>query len=246
MNFLSATDSHTVMTPEHHNKSILLVEDEQEIADIVTLHLSDLGFDVTHTTDGVQGLTLALQKSWDLILLDLTLPRLDGLDICKQVRESHPTTPIILVSARSGEEERVLGLDVGADDYITKPFSIDELIARVKAVLRRVDAMQGVVPTDVVSVNGIVLDPVRHTASVAGQSVNLTAREFELLLHFARYPGQVFKRSEILEKVWGTCHDGYLHTVNSHINRLRSKIEKDPAKPVYIQTVWGIGYKFAN
>lgn len=233
------------MNPEHPTKSILLVEDEQEIADIVTLHLGDLQYDVTHTADGINGLTLALKGTWDLILLDLTLPKIDGLDICKQVRESNPATPIILVSARSGEEERVLGLDVGADDYITKPFSIDELIARVKAVLRRVDALQGLVPAEVVSVNGIVLDPVRHTVSVAGKSVNLTAREFELLLHFAKSPGQVFKRTEILEKVWGTRHDGYLHTVNSHINRLRSKIELDPAKPVYIQTVWGVGYKLA-
>jgi two-component system, OmpR family, response regulator len=229
-----------------HSKSILLVEDEQEIADIVTLHLVDLNYQVTHATDGVKGLTLALKDSWDLVLLDLTLPKLDGLDICKQIRESNPATPIILVSARSGEEERVLGLDVGADDYITKPFSIVELIARVKAVLRRVDAMQGLVPSDVISVNGIVLNPARHTVSVAGQSVSLTAREFELLLHFAKSPGQVFNRAEILESVWGTRHDGYLHTVNSHINRLRSKIEQNPSKPLYIQTVWGVGYKLAS
>lgn len=233
------------MNEERHNKSILLVEDEQEIADIVTLHLRDLNFDITHATDGINGLTLAIKNSWDLVLLDLTLPGLDGLDICKQVRESNPATPIILVSARTGEEERVLGLDVGADDYITKPFSIDELIARVKAVLRRVDAMQGLSPSEIISVNGIVLDPVRHTVSVTGKPVNLTAREFELLLHFAKSPGQVFNRTEILEDVWGTRHDGYLHTVNSHINRLRSKIEQNPSKPVYIQTVWGVGYKLA-
>ncbi len=231
------------MAQECNKKSILLVEDEQEIADIVMLHLGDLNYSITHTADGIKGLTLALQGSWDLILLDLTLPRIDGLDICKQVRESNPATPIILISARSEESERVLGLDVGADDYITKPFSIDELIARVKAVLRRVDALQGLVATDVVSVNGIVLDPLRHTVSITGRAVNLTAREFELLLHFAKSPGQVFNRTELLEKVWGTRHDGYLHTVNSHINRLRSKIESNPAKPEYIQTVWGVGYK---
>ncbi len=234
------------MNAECNGKSILFVEDEQEIADIVTLHLGDLNYQITHTTDGIKGLTLALKDSWDLILLDLTLPKIDGLDICKQVRESNPATPIILVSARSGEEERVLGLDIGADDYITKPFSIDELIARVKAVLRRVDALQGLTPADVITVNGIVLDPARHTVTVSGRAVNLTAREFDLLLHFAKSPGQVFNRSEILENVWGTRHDGYLHTVNSHINRLRSKIECDPAKPAYIQTVWGVGYKLAS
>jgi len=218
------------------NKSILLIEDEQDIADVVMLHLSDLNYAVTHTNDGIQGLTMALKDEWDLILLDLTLPKVDGLDICRQVRKVNPLTPIILVTARTSEDERILGLDVGADDYITKPFSIVELIARIKAVLRRVDAMQGVVAGDVISINGIV-------ASVEGKPVNLTSREFDLLLHFARSPGQVFNRSELLEDVWGYRHDGYLHTVNSHINRLRAKIEENPARPVYIQTVWGVGYK---
>jgi len=224
-------------------KSILLIEDEQDIADVVTLHLSDLNYAVTHTDDGIKGLTLALKDEWDLILLDLTLPRVDGLDICRQVREINPLTPIILVTARSSEDERILGLDVGADDYITKPFSMVELIARIKAVFRRIEAMQGLMSGDVISVNGIVLDPVRHIASVEGKPVKLTSREFDLLLHFAKSPGQVFNRSELLENVWGYGHDGYLHTVNSHINRLRSKIEDNPAKPVYIQTVWGVGYK---
>jgi len=231
------------MTGACMNKSILLIEDEQDIADVVMLHLSDLNYAVTHTNDGIQGLTMALKDEWDLILLDLTLPKVDGLDICRQVRKVNPLTPIILVTARSSEDERILGLDVGADDYITKPFSMVELIARIKAVLRRVDAMQGLVAGDVISINGIVLDPVRHIASVEGKPVNLTSREFDLLLHFAKAPGQVFNRSELLENVWGYRHDGYLHTVNSHINRLRAKIEENPAKPVYIQTVWGVGYK---
>ncbi|MFT5893137.1 MAG: DNA-binding response OmpR family regulator [bacterium] len=233
------------MITENLRKSILLIEDEQEIADIMMLHLSDLNYSVTHTSDGITGLALALKEQWDLILLDLTLPRIDGIDICRQVRESNPALPIILVSARSAENERIYGLEVGADDYITKPFGIDELIARVKAVLRRVEAMQSVVSTDVVCVNGVVLDPVRRTVSISGKSVRLTVREFELLLHFAKAPGHVFNRGELLEKVWGYGHHGYLHTVNTHINRLRNKIELDPAHPVYIQTVWGIGYKFA-
>jgi DNA-binding response OmpR family regulator len=233
------------MATEILSKSILLIEDEQEIADIMMLHLGDLNYSITHTTDGINGLALALKEQWDLILLDLTLPRIDGIDICRQIRKTNPALPIILVSARSAEDERIYGLDVGADDYVTKPFGVDELIARVKAVLRRVEAMQGVVSTDVVCVNGVVLDPVRRAVSISGKSVRLTVREFELLLYFAKAPGQVFNRGELLEKVWGYGHHGYLHTVNTHINRLRNKIEPDPAHPVYIQTVWGVGYKLA-
>lgn len=234
------------MTTDSSKKSILLIEDEQEIADIMMLHLTGLNYSVTHTADGINGLTLALKREWDLILLDLTLPRVDGIDICRQVRKINPVLPIILVSARSAEDERIHGLDVGADDYITKPFGVDELIARVKAVFRRVEAMQTVVSTELVCINGIVIDPVRRNVSIMGQSVRLTAREFELLLYFAKAPGQVFNRAELLEKVWGYGHHGYLHTVNTHINRLRKKIETDPANPIYIQTVWGIGYKLAE
>ena len=234
-----------MMNTQSAKKSILLIEDEQDIADIVTLHLTGLEYAVTHTADGISGLALALKEQWDLILIDLTLPRIDGIDICRQVREINPALPIILVSARSAEDERIHGLEVGADDYITKPFGIDELIARVKAVLRRVEAMQSAISTDVVCVNGVVLDPVKRSVSITGKSVKLTVREFELLLYFAKAPGQVFNRGELLEKVWGYGHQGYLHTVNTHINRLRNKIEPDPAHPVYIQTVWGVGYKLA-
>ena len=236
------------MSLENTIGSILLVEDEQEIADIIMLHLSDLGYSVTHASDGMSGLTLALKQSWDLMLLDLTLPRIDGIDICRQVRDTNPALPIIVVSARNAEDDRIIGFDTGADDYITKPFGIDELIARVKAALRRVEAMKSIASTDVdvVSVNGVVLDPVQRTVSISGKAVKLTAKEFELLMYFAKAPGHVFNRGELLEKVWGYGHHGYLHTVNTHINRLRNKIETDPANPVYIQTVWGVGYKLAK
>ena len=228
------------------SKRILLVEDEQEIADIVMLHLQDLNIEVTHAAEGVRGLTLALKNEWDLIMLDLTLPQVDGLTICQHVRQFNPATPIILVTARTSEEERVLGLDSGADDYITKPFSVSELIARVKAILRRVNALRSVNDADVISVNGIVISLTARTVSIEGEVVALTGREFDLLSHFALSPGRVFKRKELLEQVWGYQHDGYLHTVNSHINRLRSKIEKNPSKPRFIQTVWGVGYKLSN
>ena len=228
------------------SKRILLVEDEQEIADIVKLHLEDLNLEVTHAADGIRGLTLALKDHWDLIMLDLTLPQVDGLTICQQVREFNPATPIILVTARTSEAERVSGLDSGADDYITKPFSITELIARVKAIFRRVDALRETPNTGLITVNDIVMNPEARTVSVNGEQISLTSREFDLLRFFALAPERVFKRKELLEEVWGYHNTGYLHTVNTHINRLRAKIEKDPSNPKYIQTVWGVGYKLSN
>ncbi len=227
------------------NRQILLVEDEQEIADIVKLHLEDLALDVTHAADGIRGLTLALKKDWDLIMLDLTLPQVDGLTICQQVRQFNPATPIILVTARTSEAERVSGLDSGADDYITKPFSITELIARVKAIFRRIDALRETPTPELITVNEIVLNPTARTVSVSGEQISLTSREFDLLRFFAMAPERVFKRKELLEEVWGYQYTGYLHTVNSHINRLRAKIERDPSNPRYIQTVWGVGYKLS-
>lgn len=227
-------------------KHILLVEDEQEIADIVKIHLEDIDLEVTHAAEGVGGLTLALKDQWDLIMLDVSLPHVDGLTICRQVRQFCATTPIILVTARTSEAERVFGLDSGADDYITKPFSITELIARVNAIFRRVDALRAAPDADVITINDIVLNITARIVTIAGQQVTLTGREFDLLRFFASSPERVFNRKELLEQVWGYEHDGYLHTVNSHINRLRAKIEKNPSNPCYIQTVWGVGYKFSK
>ncbi len=228
------------------NRQVLLVEDEQEIADIVKLHLEDLQLDVTHAAEGVRGLTLALKNQWDLIMLDLTLPQVDGLTICQQVRQFNPATPIILVTARTSEAERVTGLDSGADDYITKPFSVTELIARVNAIFRRVDALRIAPASELITIDDIVLNPAARTVSINGDNIALTGREFDLLSYFATSPNRVFNRKELLEQVWGYHHAGYLHTVNSHINRLRAKIEKDPTNPQYIQTVWGVGYKLSQ
>lgn len=235
------------------SREILLVEDEEDIASILKFHLEEPETHVTVASNGIDGLTLALQPHWDLIILDLGLPKIDGMDICRQVRSINPKVPIILVTARSSEMERVAGLECGADDYITKPFSISEVMARVKAIFRRIDInTQASVNAPVtaplsapLSARDITINPATHAASVNGKPINLTAREFELLLHFVKSPGQVFKRSELLEHVWGYGHTGYLHTVNSHINRLRAKIEPDPAQPRYIQTVWGVGYKLS-
>lgn len=227
-------------------RSILIIEDEKEIADLIALHLDDAGYTTTHTVDGVRGLTLALSQSWDLILLDLNLPRLDGLEICQQVRHCNPDTPIILVTARTTEQERILGLDAGADDYIIKPFSVLELVARIRAIFRRLDITNRPTLPETLAAGDIVLDKRTHEVTVSGRVLTLTPKEFELLVLFVESPGRVFKRHEILEKVWGYPHEGYLHTVNSHINRLRAKIEDDPPNPAYIKTVWGVGYKLSS
>ncbi|MEM8963113.1 MAG: response regulator transcription factor [Acidobacteriota bacterium] len=226
-------------------KRILVIEDEHELADLVELHLVDLGCEVTQAHDGPSGLELALGGGFDLVILDLALPGLDGLEICRQLRAAPAYTPILMLTARSTELDRVLGLEVGADDYLTKPFSIRELTARVKAIFRRVEALAfRREATRAIEVGGFRIDETRRTASLDTRELRLTAKEFDLLVHFARNPGRVYSRSELLDRVWGYGHDGYEHTVNSHINRLRSKIEADPAAPRYVLTVWGVGYKF--
>ncbi len=224
-------------------KSILIIEDDQHIADLLSLHLSEMGAKVMCVSDGLRGLTIALQQHWDMLLLDLSLPGCDGIGICRELRQCQPQLPIIMITARTSETERVRGLESGADDYISKPFGVSEMIARVKAVFRRVDTrhVAGQQET-VLRVREIEMNPLKHTVAISGTSVSLTARGYELLLHFVRSPDTVFKRRELLEQVWGYNHTGYLHTVNSHINRLRAKIEPDPSNPIYITTVWGVGY----
>jgi DNA-binding response OmpR family regulator len=177
------------------------------------------------------------------------LPGLDGLEICRRLRRKPPYVPILMLTAKSSETDRVVGLEIGADDYVTKPFSIPELLARVKAILRRVEELsedaREIVPA-VIQTGDLVIDPAKRNATIEGRSLDLTAKEFDLLLHFARNPGKVYTRSQLLDMVWGYGHDGYEHTVNSHINRLRAKIENDSPHPDYILTVWGVGYKFAE
>ncbi|MEM7050784.1 MAG: response regulator transcription factor [Acidobacteriota bacterium] len=232
------------------DKRILVIEDEPEIARLAELHLKDLGCEVTLAADGTTGLAEALKAEHDLMILDLMLPGVDGLEICRRVRSAGGAyTPILMLTARSGEVDRVLGLEMGADDYLTKPFSIRELIARVKAIFRRLDAVgQPAIEEedDRLAIEDLVIEPSSRRVTIDSRAVHLTAREFDLLLHFARHPGRVYTRGELLDKVWGYGHDGYEHTVNSHINRLRSKIEEDPARPHYVQTVWGVGYRFVD
>jgi DNA-binding response OmpR family regulator len=165
------------------------------------------------------------------------------------MRKKSKYTPILMLTAKSSEIDRVLGLELGADDYMTKPFSIRELLARVKAIFRRVDELTSGTEEKIyssISVSGLVIEPDKRNVSLKGKTVDLTTKEFDLIYHFAKNPGKVYTRSQLLDIVWGYGHDGYEHTVNSHINRLRSKIEKDPAHPKYILTVWGVGYKFRD
>ncbi|MEL7451313.1 MAG: response regulator transcription factor [Pseudomonadota bacterium] len=229
-------------------RQILVIEDETDIAGLIRLHLQDLCDDVRLCHDGKEGLSLALHHAWDLIVLDLRLPGVGGLDICRALREARVFTPILMLTSKSGELDRVLGLESGADDYLTKPFSILELIARVKAIFRRVELRDGPAdqPDPAFVARGLEIDPDRREVRSNGATLDLTAREFDLLLHFARNPGKVFTRAQLLDHVWGYGHTGYEHTVNSHINRLRAKIESDPAEPRIIVTVWGVGYKFAD
>jgi DNA-binding response OmpR family regulator len=228
-----------------NERDILVVEDEPDIANLVALHLRDENYRVTVATDGHEGMRLAFVRRWDLVVLDLRLPGPDGLAICQALRSDSRYVPVIMVTSKSSELDRVLGLQLGADDYVTKPFSVSELVARVKALFRRIDAVSASAENraESLSIGSLHIDPARHEVELDDRRVELTAREFDLLLHFARHPGQVFSRAQLLDSVWGFGHEGYEHTVNSHINRLRSKIEPDSNNPRYIVTVWGVGYK---
>jgi DNA-binding response OmpR family regulator len=228
-------------------KRILVVEDDVHIADLICLHLRDEQFEVEHCADGDEGMRRLQQGTWDALILDLMLPGVDGLEICRRARAMARYTPIIITSARSSEMHRILGLELGADDYLAKPFSMFELVARVKALLRRVDAMARNLKMDAgsLTMDGLSIDPITRDVALEGRRLDLTPREFDLLYFFARQPGKVFSRMDLLNAVWGYSHEGYEHTVNTHINRLRAKIETDPAQPARILTVWGRGYKFA-
>jgi DNA-binding response OmpR family regulator len=230
-------------------RNVLVIEDQRDIARLIRLHLQDLSCNVTLRFDGDSGFAEAEAKSWDLIILDLMLPGLDGLEICRRLRSKALYTPIMMVTAKATEIDRVLGLELGADDYLTKPFSVLELVARVKALFRRLEALaENSAPAskNVIRSGDLVINPEKRDVSLGGKPVNLTAKEFDLLLHFARNRGRVYTRLQLLDAVWGYGHDGYEHNVNCHINRLRAKIERNPAQPKYILTVRGVGYKFAD
>jgi DNA-binding response OmpR family regulator len=241
----SQAGASTVHTP----RRILVVEDERDIAELIALHLADLPAQATLAHDGRTGLALAIEHEWDAIVLDLRLPGLSGLDLCRELRSRGSRVPILMLTARGGELDRVLGLELGADDYVTKPFSVLELQARVKALMRR-SGMQAAAADpngdepDALQSGTLAVNRTQRRAWITGREIVLTPREFDLLWHFMRHPGRVFTRAELLADVWGYGHDGYDHTVNSHINRLRDKLGDDRAESRLIHTVWGVGYRF--
>jgi DNA-binding response OmpR family regulator len=235
------------MSPAALHHAILVIEDDPDIGSLVELHLKDAGHRVEVESSGSRGLERARSGDFELVILDLMLPGLDGLEICRRLRAEQHHMPILMLTARSTEVDRVVGLEMGADDYLSKPFSVRELMARVKALFRRVESYGGEPPSDAagtISAGDMTINRARREVRLGGEIVNLTAKEFDLLTHFASHPGQVFTRSQLLDRVWGYAHEGYEHTVNTHINRLRGKIEPDPSAPSYIITVWGVGYRF--
>ena len=229
------------------SSTILLIEDDEDIASLLKLHLGDSGYRVSHEMTGPSGLESARKSAWDLIVLDLMLPGLDGMEICRRVRQEDPDVPILMLTARGEEIDKILGFEVGADDYLTKPFGIRELLARVAALLRR-SARSGVEPSsDQMLVFGpLEINTGKRSAELRGTRLDLTAKEWDLLLLLASHPGRTYSRQELLDMVWGYQYDGYSHTVNSHINRLRNKIEDDPASPQFVLTKRGLGYRFVE
>ena len=231
---------------------ILVAEDQPDIRDLLVMNLQQAGHEVTAVADGVAALASQNEQASDLLILDLMMPGLDGLEVCKALRARGRNTPILMLTAKSTELDRVLGLELGADDYLTKPFSLAELLARVKALLRRAEMLRaaqsgsganGQASASTLRNGDLEILPVKRQVRFRQQLLDFTALEFDLLLHFAQHPGHVFSRGQLLGAVWGYSHDGYEHTVTTHINRLRAKLEVDPMRPQLILTVRGAGYK---
>ncbi len=224
-----------------------MIEDDVSIVELVAIHLKDIYCELTKTHTGTEGLLLATKNRYDLIILDVMLPGMDGIEICKRLRSAKIFTPILMLTARSEEIDKIIGLEVGADDYLTKPFSIREFIARVKAMLRRTEMEKDkIITEDIFKCGPLLIDPIKRKVTLKDAKIELTPKEFDLLYLFMSNPGKSYSRENLLKLVWGLDFSGYEHTVNSHINRLRTKIETDLAAPIYILTTWGVGYRFTD
>ncbi len=221
---------------------VLVIDDDPTLAEVVERYLEREGFTVEVRADGEQGLDRALSWLPDLVVLDLMLPGLDGLEVCRRLRDVAPI-PVVMLTARASEDDRVAGLELGADDYLPKPFSPRELTARVKAVLRRANGSVAAATSAVLRAGDLELDPVAHEVRRDGEPLALTTKEFDLLAHFLRHPNRAFRREELLEAVWGWTY-GDTATVTVHVRRLREKVELDPSDPQHLRTVWGVGYRF--
>lgn len=228
-------------------KQVLIVEDDQEIVELLSIHLKDLDCKIQKAYDGASGLEKAKIDSFDLIILDVMLPQMDGLEVCRQLRAQQNYTPILMLTAKSEEIDKILGLETGADDYLTKPFSVREFVSRVKAILRRVKMIKEEVEPSLkknFQFLNLSIEGDKRKVSLDGTQISLTPKEFDLLYLLASHPGRSYSREQLLNMVWGHEFNGYEHTVNSHINRLRTKIELDANQPNFILTTWGIGYRF--
>ncbi|HKI78223.1 MAG TPA: response regulator transcription factor [Ignavibacteriaceae bacterium] len=226
-------------------KNVLIIEDDKEISDLLELHLKDLNCEIQKCYDGSFGLKTAKTEQFNLIVLDIMLPGIDGFEICKELRKAEINTPILMLTSKSEETDKVLGLEFGADDYLTKPFSIREFIARVKAIFRRVETLSSEKKeVKDIKYKDLVIDVTNRKILLKNDRIYLTPKEFDLLYLMASHPGRTYTRENLLNIIWGTQYSGYDHTVNSHINRLRTKIEDDVSNPKYILTSWGVGYRF--
>lgn len=228
-------------------KNVLIIEDDPNIVGLLEIHLKDLECTISKEYDGKEGLATALGGKFDLIILDVMLPGMEGLEVCRQIRARNNATPILMLTAKSEEIDKVLGLETGADDYLTKPFSVREFIARVKAIFRRTHLIQKSMQENsktLLEFDPLKIDIDKRKVTIEEQRVELSPKEFELLTLLASNPGKSFSRQRILNLVWGYDFEGYEHTVNSHINRLRGKIEQNINEPKYILTTWGVGYRF--
>lgn len=227
---------------------IIIVEDDAAIAEMLMYHLKDAGYEVRHIGDGQEARDYLLSaKNYNLVLLDIMLPNYSGLDICRELRQQRPQIPIMMLTSMDSEIDRVLGLEFGADDYMTKPFSMRECQARVKALLRRSQLSSVAEPTTgqaKLVFGELSIDPDRREVMLAGKAIDLTAKEFDLLFFLARNAGRVYSRAQLLDEVWDYRYEGYEHTVNTHINRLRNKLKRGGDKADFVQTAWGVGYKF--
>jgi DNA-binding response OmpR family regulator len=235
--------------PGERKVSLLVVEDDENISSAISEYFSRAGYNVKTVEDGLMGVKTAMDESPDAVVLDIMLPKMDGLAVCRELREKSNHVPILMLTAKDDVVDKVLGLEMGADDYITKPFSLRELEARIKTVLRRSKtpaSMDGAKDEAPISRGNLRIDPARREVTIGERQVDLTPKEFDLLRLFAANPGRVFPRKYLLEKIWDYSYEGYDRTIDSHINRLRAKIEDNPENPQMVLTVWGIGYKFSD
>lgn len=220
---------------------VLILEDDDTVANILELHLKECGFSVIRAKEGDIALKLGLSGNFHLMIVDASVPGISGFEVCKRIRVTNRELPVMFLTSKNSEADKVNGLEIGADDYVTKPFSPKEIVARVKALLRRTTPLaKGASNT---TLGSLMIDRGKRKVELAGKVLDLTATEFDLLSFLTTHPGKSYSRSELLKAVWGYTHEGYEHTVNTHINRLRNKLESDPNNPIYIKTVWGVGYR---